>query len=372
MTPEDRERLTRIGRQFQVPGEFHDGHRIKIGHINETFAATYLHFEMPFRVVHQTVNTHVFRDPEGLMRNVVRVTEHLRRRLVWNGTDQIPRRVLQAVPARDGKFFHIDGDGVFWRTFIFVPDVRSYDAVETPRQAYQAGFAFGEFQSFLADLPASLLTPTIPDFHHTPKRFQRLQQAIARDEYNRGRLARKEIEFAESMADCVSRLVDAEARGEVPVRVTHNDTKFNNVLLDEQTGDAMCVVDLDTVMPGLILYDFGDMVRTTTSRTAEDEVYLDRVELEIPMFEALLKGYLTAARSFLTPSERSLLVFSGKLLTFTIGIRFLTDYLEGDQYFRIHREHHNLDRCRKQFRLIESIMEKEDEMEALVEKLWEA
>ncbi|MBL9136792.1 MAG: phosphotransferase [Verrucomicrobiales bacterium] len=368
MNSAERENLIQIGTKFQVPGTFHDGHRIKIGHINETYAATYDCYGTPFRVIHQTLNTQVFRDPEGLMRNVVKVTEHVRRGLAEGGVDQIPRRVLQAVPARDGRFYHIDTAGQFWRTFIFVDGVRSYDAVENPGQAYQAGRAFGQFQSALADLPASELIATIPDFHHTPKRYERLRQAVASDEFRRSKMARKELDFAESLAPIVSLLVDAEARGEVPTRVTHNDTKFNNVLLDEETGEAMCVVDLDTVMPGLVLYDFGDMVRTTTSRTAEDEQFLDRVELELPMFESLVKGYLEAAGKFLTPAEKRLLVFSGKLITFTIGIRFLTDYLEGDQYFRIHREHHNLDRCRKQFRLIQSITEKQDEMEALVER----
>ncbi|MCC7373686.1 MAG: phosphotransferase [Verrucomicrobiales bacterium] len=368
MNSADRECLIGIGAKFQIPGTFHDGHRIKIGHINETFAATYDHYGTPFRVIHQTLNTQVFRDPEGLMRNLVKVTEHVRRGLAEQQAEQIPRRVLQAVPARDGRFFHIDGNGRFWRSFIFVDGVRSYDAVETPRQAYQAGRAFGQFQSALSDLPASQLIATIPDFHHTPKRFARLRQAAAADEFRRSKIAREELDFAESLAPMVSVLIDAEARGEVPTRVTHNDTKFNNVLLDVETGEAMCVVDLDTVMPGLVLYDFGDMVRTTTSRTAEDEQFLDRVELEMPMFEALLKGYMEAAGGFLTPAEKRLLVFAGKLITFTIGIRFLTDYLEGDQYFRIHRERHNLDRCRKQFRLIRSIQEKQDEMEGLVER----
>lgn len=369
MNPEERQLLIDIGRKFRIPGHFHDGHRIKIGHINETFAATYDDQGTPFRVVHQTINTHVFREPVALMGNVVRVTEHLRRKLAAEGADQLHRRALEVVPARDGAAYHIDADGRFWRTFRFVEGVRSYDAVETPKQAYQAGHAFGRFQSLLADLPAAELATTIPDFHHTPKRFQRLLKAIESDEFRRGRMARKEIAFARSMEPLVSALVDAEARGEVPSRVTHNDTKFNNVMLDEENGEAMCVVDLDTVMPGLVLYDFGDMIRTTTSRTAEDEQFLDRVELEMPMFEALVKGYVEATRDFLTPAERRLLVLSGKLITFTIGIRFLTDYLEGDQYFRIHREHHNLDRCRKQFKLIQSINEREEAMQRYVESL---
>jgi len=369
MNQEERRKLTAIGRQFQIPGEFHDGHRIKIGHINETFAAAYQHAGNPFRVVHQTINTHVFREPVALMQNVVRVTEHLRRKLAALGSTQLHRRSLQVIHSRDGLPYHVDGDGRFWRTFLFVDGVRSYDAVETPRQAYQAGHAFGQFQSLLSDLPARELATTIPDFHHTPKRYARLLRAIEADEFNRARIARDEIAFARSMEPLASALIDAGDRGDVPLRVTHNDTKFNNVLLDEESGEAMCVVDLDTVMPGLVLYDFGDMVRTTTSRTAEDEQFLDRVELELPMFEALARGYLEATREFLLPAERKLLVLSGKLITFTIGIRFLTDYLEGDQYFRIHREHHNLDRCRKQFKLIRSMNEKEAEMQALIDRV---
>jgi Ser/Thr protein kinase RdoA (MazF antagonist) len=369
MNPEERRKLTHIGRRFQIPGEFHDGHRIKIGHINETFAAAYTHNGSVFRVVHQTLNTSVFREPVPLMHNVVRVTDHLRRKLAQQGANEIQRRALHVVLARDGLPYHVDEDGRFWRTFLFVEGVQSFDAVQTPKQAYQAGQAFGQFQSLLADLPAAELATTIPDFHHTPKRYQRLLAALQTDEYNRAALARKELDFAQRMEPIVSALVDAGERGDVPVRVTHNDTKFNNVLLDAGSGEAMCVVDLDTVMPGLVLYDFGDMVRTTTSRTAEDEQYLERVELELPMFEALLRGYLDATRQFLTPAEKRLLVLAGKLITFTIGIRFLTDYLEGDHYFRIHREHHNLDRCRKQFRLIESIHEKEDAMQRLVETL---
>lgn len=369
MNPEERQQLICIGHQFQIPGVFHDGHRIKIGHINETFAASYDQEGVPFRVVHQTINTHVFRNPVALMDNVVRVTGHLRRKLAMEGVSDPHRRGLEVIPARDGRPYHVDGDGRFWRTFRFVEGVRSFDAVETPLQAYQAGHAFGRFQSLLSDLPAGELATTIPDFHHTPKRYERLLAALQNDEFHRAKAARKEIAFARSMEPLVSALLDAETRGEVPVRVTHNDTKFNNVMLDEESGEAMCVVDLDTVMPGLVLYDFGDMVRTTTSRTAEDEQFLDRVELEMPMFEALLRGYLEATRAFLTPAERRLLVLSGQLITFTIGIRFLTDYLEGDQYFRIHREQHNLDRCRKQFKLIQSMRDREEAMQKLVETL---
>ena len=252
---------------------------------------------------------------------------------------------------------------------MFVERVRTFEASETPAQAYQAGLAFGRLQSLLSDLECRDLAVTIPDFHHTRKRFDHLMVAIEKDECNRAQSASAEIHFAEHQEKMVDVLLQAHERGDLPERITHNDTKFNNVMLDVDTGEAMCVVDLDTVMPGLVLYDFGDMVRTTTSRTAEDETYLDRVELEMPLFQELARGYVESTRSFLTPKERSYLVVSGALITFTIGIRFLTDHLEGDHYFRVHRPDHNLDRCRKQFKLMQSIREKSDAMQRWLESL---
>lgn len=369
MSAEERARLQSVGRNFLIDGEFQEAHRIKIGHINETFAVTYHEGGRPVRYIHQTLNTSVFKEPVALMGNVLQVTEHIRKRLALEGVGDLDRRALRVIPARDGKPFHIDADGRFWRTFLFVERVRTYEAAETPEQAYQAGLAFGHFQSLLSDLSSRDLAVTIPDFHHTRKRFQKLQAAVAKDEVNRAMLAAKEIRFAFDQEEMVDSLLNAHARGEIPERVTHNDTKFNNVMLDLQTGEAMCVVDLDTVMPGLVLYDFGDMVRTTTSRTAEDETYLDRVELEMPLFEQLARGYVESTRSFLTPREKSYLVLSGALITFTIGIRFLTDYLEGDHYFRVHRQDHNLDRCRKQFKLVQSIQTKRSQMESLIQSL---
>jgi hypothetical protein len=209
------------------------------------------------------------------------------------------------------------------------------------------------------------LHDTIPDFHHTPKRFQILEKAIAADVAGRAILAKPEIEFALAHKSMVSVLLDAS----LPERVTHNDTKFNNVLLDDATGEGLCVIDLDTVMPGLVHYDFGDMVRTTTSPALEDEQDLSKVTMQFPMFEALVRGYLSATGGFLTKEEKKYLAFSGKLITFEIGIRFLTDYLEGDTYFKIHREGHNLDRCRTQFKLVESIEQQEEEMNRLVESI---
>jgi aminoglycoside phosphotransferase (APT) family kinase protein len=209
------------------------------------------------------------------------------------------------------------------------------------------------------------LHDTIPDFHHTPKRFRALEQAIASDVAGRAILATPEIDFALAHQSMASVLLDAT----LPERVTHNDTKFNNVLLDDATGEGICVIDLDTVMPGLALYDFGDMVRTTTSPAMEDERDLSKVTMQFPMFDALLRGYLTTAGGFLTKAEKQYLAFSGKLITFEIGIRFLTDYLAGDTYFKVHRNGQNLDRCRTQFKLVESIEQQEERMVRLVESL---
>ena len=225
--------------------------------------------------------------------------------------------------------------------------------------------AFGRFQQLLAELPAPRLHDTIPDFHHTPKRFSALEQAIAADAAGRAALAKPEIEFALAHQPIAGVLLDAN----LPERVTHNDTKFNNVMLDDATGEGICVIDLDTVMPGLAPYDFGDMVRTTTSPAMEDERDLSKVTMQFPMFEALVRGYLSSAGAFLTNAEKQLLAFSGKLITFEIGIRFLADYLMGDTYFKVHREGHNLDRCRTQFKLVESIERQEEKMDRLVESL---
>jgi Ser/Thr protein kinase RdoA (MazF antagonist) len=269
------------------------------------------------------------------------------------------------IPTQTGHPCHVDELGNHWRVYIFIEKARTYDAVESPAQAFQAARAFGQFQKLLADLPAPRLHDTIQDFHHTPKRYAALEQAIAADVANRARLVKPEIEFARKRQAITARLLDAR----LPERVTHNDTKFNNVMLDDATGEGICVIDLDTVMPGLALYDFGDMVRTTTSPAKEDERDLSKVTMQFPMFEALVRGYLATAAEFLTPAEKELLAFSGRLITFEIGLRFLTDFLAGDVYFKVHRDGHNLDRARTQFKLVESIEGQETAMNKLVETI---
>ena len=347
--------LQEISRKFQIYGQILHAETCKIGHINETYTATYDQGGVLVRYIHQKINQTVFHNPEAVMENIERVTRHIWHKLESQGVREITRRVLTIVPTREGKSWCLDPNGDYWRTYVFVEKVQAFEAVQSPQQALEAGKAFGTFQSLLADLPGNRLHETIPHFHDTRRRFTVLTKNVEEDHCNRAQFARKEIAFAEAQEPWIGRLLDAHAKGEIPERITHNDTKFNNVMLDWETGHAMCVVDLDTVMPGLVLYDFGDMVRTTTSPTLEDELDMSKVQVQMPMFEALARGYIVATRDFLTPVERSYLAFAGKLITFTIGIRFLADYLAGDVYFRVHRPNHNLDRARTQFKLVESL-----------------
>lgn len=346
--------------RFEVRGEFLRAAPYGSGHINDTYCAEFDQEGAVVRLLLQRINHSIFKDPPALMENIQRVTLHLAARVA--GEPDCERRVLTLVPTREGHAWHLDGEGSYWRAYRFIENARAYDAVESTAQAFEAGKAFGHFQELLSSLPAPRLHDTIPDFHNTPKRFMDLQRAIDADAANRATSARAEISFALAHESITSILLDAC----LPERVTHNDTKFNNVLLDDASGEGLCVIDLDTVMPGLAPYDFGDMVRTTTSPAQEDERNLSKVTMQFPMYEALLRGYLSSAGAFLTKAEKQYLAFAGKLITFEIGIRFLADYLSGDSYFKVHRAGHNLDRCRTQFKLVESIEQQEEKMEQLV------
>ncbi len=361
--------LAAIGSAFDLKGELVHAERHGTGHINDTFAVTYLHGEGLTRYVHQRINRDVFADPVGLMENVRRVTSHLRAKLLDDVTNEIERRVLTLVPKQDGSVYHIDDKDWLWRTYYFIERAQTHDMVRSPGLAFEAAKAFGAFQRDLVDLPAPRLNDTIPAFHDTPRRFAALQEAAERDIANRAAGAATEIEFVAGFALSLGRLLDLHESGEIPERVTHNDTKLNNVMIDVETAAGVCVIDLDTVMPGLTLFDFGDMVRTSTSFSMEDERDLSQVRLQMPLFEALVRGYLQSAGSFLSPVEISEMVFAGKLITLEIGIRFLTDYLAGDTYFRTHRDKHNLDRCRAQFRLVESITDQQESMQKVVERV---
>jgi hypothetical protein len=350
-----------VARQFQICGQFRSGEPYGSGHINDTYCIVFDQAGTTTRYILQRINHGIFRRPVALMENIQRVTGHLAAKM--NNEPDVSRRALTLIPARNGLAYYCDEEGNYWRTYLFIERARSYDAVESPRQAFEAAKTYGHFQKLLSDLPAPRLHDTIPDFHHTPKRFAALVESIEKDALDRARLAKAEIEFALKRAPITNVLINAD----LPERVTHNDTKFNNVMLDDVTGEGICVVDLDTLMPGLALYDFGDMVRTTTSPTKEDECDLTKVKMQFPMYEALLRGYLASAGDFLTGAEKKLLAFSGKLITFEIGIRFLADFLDGDKYFKTHRDGHNLDRCRTQFKLIESIEAQEEQMVAVLD-----
>jgi hypothetical protein len=353
--------LAAVASQFQIRGEFAGAARHGSGHINDTWCIASRHAGDPIRSILQRINGNIFANPIALMENIERVTAHLAGK-VSSDPDHI-RRTLTLIPARDGRAWHVDVEGSYWRAWRFIDHAHTFDAVESTYQAFQAGRAFGQFQKMLVDLPEPRLHDTIPDFHNTVKRFAVFERVLKADVAGRAIVAKPEIEFALARKSMTGVLLNAN----LPERVTHNDTKMNNVLMDDKTGEAICVVDLDTVMPGSVLYDFGDMVRTATSPASEDERDLSKVNLQFAKFEALVSGYLAAAGSFLTGQEKELLAFSGKLITFEQGIRFLTDYLAGDTYYKVHREGHNLDRCRTQFKLVESIEQQQEKMARFVE-----
>ena len=366
--------LSWLGKQLEIDGEFISAVAYGSGHINETFAATY---EMgavgkgtetrQCRFIHQRINSNIFKDPTTLMCNLARVTQHIRGKLEAQGEEDLERRVLTLISTRDNIDWVIDERGNYWRTFQFIEGATTFDVVETVDQAREVGYAFGEFQSQLIDLGPPQLAFTIPDFHNTRERLRAFQEAVERDVCNRAASVCDEISRIDHYVDSVDDLLKLQRAGEIPLRVVHNDTKINNVLIDDETGKGLCVIDLDTVMPGLVADDFGDLVRTSSSFAREDERNLSKVVVELPIFEALVIGYLSASGSFLTDSEVDSLVIGSKLMTYEQALRFLADHLAGDTYFRIHREAHNLDRARVQIALLDSIVAHENEMRSIVD-----
>ena len=354
--------LAAIAGGFQVKGKFVNAERYGTGHINDTFkmATTEENYIL------QRINTAVFKEPVLLMDNFVKVSKHIAGKIAAekNADPNCRRRFLQVISSFKDEPFFIDNDGNFWRCYIFVDEARTYDVLENSSQAFAAAKAFGAFQNDLADLPGRL-NETIANFHNTPSRFNDLMNAVKADKCDRLKEVSPELDFIVAREKEYSLLLNELAAGNVFERTTHNDTKLNNVLIDDLTGEGVCVIDLDTVMPGLPHYDFGDMVRTGTSPAPEDELDLSKVGMRFEMFEALLRGFLSTAGNFLNAREKELLPFSGKLITLEIGMRFLTDYLSGDVYFKIHREKHNLDRCRTQIKLAQSIEEQFDAMQKL-------
>ena len=350
--------------KFEIPGRLLSIEPYGTGHINDTYRSVFEQDGSRKFYIHQRINHKIFTEPENLMENIHRVTEHLRKKILERGGD-VTRETLSLVPAEDGRCFVLDGEN-YWRTYFFIEGAETYDLVEKPEHIYHAGRAFGDFQKLLADMPDPPLHETIPDFHNTVARFAQFEAALAADVANRAKGCQAEIEFALAHKEMASTIVDALAERRVPSRITHNDTKFNNVMIDDATGEGVCVIDLDTVMPGAVLYDFGDAVRIGAATAVEDERDLSKVGVSLELFEALARGYLDSAREFLVPAEVDLLAFSARLITFEIGLRFLTDHLAGDTYFKTHRENHNLDRCRTQFKMVAQMEEQVEELEQIV------
>lgn len=353
---------------FPLLGRFRGGSPYGSGHINDTFAVVFDQAGTPVRYVLQRINHRIFKDIPALMENIARVTEHATRKVNQRPGDDAARGALTLVSARDGRPYFRDAEGGWWRCYLFIEGARTHDIIESPQHAREAARAFGEFQQMLVDLPGERLHETIPAFHHTRRRFETLQEAIRADSHQRVAQVADEIEFVRAREGMVDRLLDLQASGEIPERITHNDTKLNNVMIDDASHAGICVIDLDTVMPGLALYDFGDMVRSATNSAAEDEKNVGLIKSRLTIFEALVQGYLSAARPFLNGAEIAHLAFSGRLITLEIGMRFLTDFLQGDSYFKTRRPGQNLDRARNQFALLRSMEAQQAEMEAIVEK----
>ena len=301
------------------------------------------------------------------MENVFNITEYLRRKVIAEGGDP-QRECLLIICTKKGAMDYVDKEGYCWRAFNFIENAICYDTVGKAEHFYYSGCAFGKFQRLLSNYPSETLNVTIPNFHNTPSRYQDFEKAIEENHAGRAAEVEKEIAFVRERRDQMSVLVDMLDRDELPLRVTHNDTKLNNVMLDDIVGKPVCVIDLDTVMPGLSLYDFGDSIRYGSNPASEDEKDLSKVSCDLNLFASYTKGYLEECCSMLTENEIRMLAFSARLMTLECGMRFLTDYLNGDCYFKIHRTGQNLDRCRTQLKLVADMEEKADLMEQIVQQ----
>ena len=366
MKPVTQELLRQAAAAFAFDRPAGEAERFGAGHINDTFAVWAA--DRSKRWILQRINTDTFTDPAGLMENVTGVTAYLRRQIIERGGDP-DRETLNVIPTLDGKPYYTDTEGGAWRAYIFVEGTVCLQKVENERDFYTAAETFGNFQNQLAGYPAATLHETIARFHDTPNRYANFEKALAADVMGRAKDVGPEIAFIRAReADCRV-LVDQLAAGVLPLRVTHNDTKLNNVLIDQATGKGICVIDLDTVMPGLSAYDFGDSIRFGANDCAEDESDQSKVHFSLHLYKVFAEGYLAAAGSTMTEAERRSLPWGAKLMTLECGIRFLTDYLEGDHYFKISRPDQNLDRARTQFTLVEGMEREFDAMTQLALEL---
>lgn len=364
----EKSELLQILEGFETEGEVESVEVHGNGHINDTYLVTCRRgSEKPHRYILQRMNHEIFKDPDGLMENVVGVTSFLRKKIEEAGGDP-ERETLNVICLRNGGYYYKAADGTCWRMYRYVEDADSFDVVKKPEDFYESAVAFGHFQKLLADYPADSLHETIPNFHNTVERLNDFKKAVEADSMKRAGEVQEEIGFVlEREADCHV-LCDMLKNGEIPLRVTHNDTKLNNIMLDRKTGKGICVIDLDTVMPGSALYDFGDSIRFGANTGEEDEKDLSKISCDLDLFALYTKGFIEGCGGSLTETEIRMLPMGAKLMTLECGMRFLADYLEGDHYFKIARPEHNLDRCRTQFRMVKDMEDKWEQMQEIVEK----
>lgn len=362
----EREEVRELFEMFDSGDEFVDAKPHGDGHINDT----YLVIGRENKYTLQGLNHHVFKEPEHVMHNIKLITEHLAKKIVENGGDPM-RETLNIIRTVDGNTHYYDGKNGFYRMFYYVDGARTYPKVEKPEHFYNAARAFGRFQNMLADFPATKLYETIPNFHNTASRYEDFLRAVAEDRAKRAAFVTEEIEFVKERAEKTHIIIDSINDGSVPVRVTHNDTKYDNILIDDKTGKGICIIDLDTVMPGSMLYDYGDSLRFGTNAGAEDDQNLDNVYCRLDLFSEFTRGYLEELHDSVTDRELELMSFSARLITFECGMRFLTDFLNGDEYFKIHRPSQNLDRTRAQFKLVTDMEAHKQEMREIVYKIKE-
>ena len=361
--------LSSILSEFDIESEniSGSGETIPSGHINDTYRVELSGKEY----VLQKINHNIFSDVSGLMKNIHMVTEHLRKKIRARGGDE-NRETLTVLLTKSGSPFLKTKDGSYFRLYKYITNTDTYQQVENKKQLYYVAKAFGRFQNDLADFPAEKLTETILNFHNTKSRFEALVKAAADDIAGRKKDVLPEIEFVLSKKEDTELILNCINSGEIPLRVTHNDTKLNNILFEKGRDTAVCVVDLDTVMPGSMLYDFGDAIRFGASSAEEDETDLDKIYCDLELFESFTKGFLEEVAKSMTKKEIELLAFSAKLITLEVGMRFLTDHLNGDVYFKVHKPNHNLDRARNQFKLVMDMENKMEEMNNIVNTLIKA
>ena len=354
--------------QFPFEGKFVSAQELTSGNINTTLRLTYKKGDETVLYTLQHINPYVFREPQKVMENIMNVTEYLKNRLESEGIDS-DRRVLQMIRTKSGDIMYKDPAGYYWRAYYYIDNATPYNSVEKPEHFYEVGRIFGEFQKLLCDFPVENLHDTIPDFHNTTKRFYAFVAAVAEDKAERADEVEEEIEFLFDRRRMMGEIVKKLKKGEIANRVTHNDTKINNVLIDDETDKAICVIDLDTVMPGSALYDFGDAIRFGASTAAEDEEDLDKISLDMNLFKQFTAGFLSEVRGFLPDHEIRLLPLGVKVITCELAMRFLTDYIDGDLYFKVRSPEHNLIRARAQMKLLTDIEKKSDEMDKVINEL---